>query len=232
MIAGAPERFPVGNRRAHRPDASHAIAEQDLLRFGERLVDLGRCRLGNGFADELAGGIDKHSVVDLTPVRCRRGGGHARGLHRCAVGDDRMAVDALEHDRPVGDDGVEVGGGREALVGPQLLVPAAALDPLHVRVRCGIVAKPLLQLRQRSTAGDIEPQRVESEVDDVSMGVDQARHQGAAAGVDRRAGFRPRLPGVQDTHDLPVVAHHKSGEMLDVTRRVRLNAVGMDDQCR
>ena len=61
-----------------------------------------------------------------------------------------MAVDPLQHDRPVADDRVEVGGGREALVRPQLLVPAEADDPLSLGMRGGIVAQPLLQVGERA----------------------------------------------------------------------------------
>ena len=69
-------------------------------------------------------------VDEQAVVRSRRPGGPAPQLvtpasfHRGAVGDHGMAVDPLQHDRPVGHDGIEIGGGGEALVRPQFLVPA------------------------------------------------------------------------------------------------------------
>ena len=84
---------------------------------------------------------------------------------RRAVGDDGMAVDPLEHHRPVADHGVEVGGGREALVRPQLLVPAAADDPARrpgwprhkSRSRCCRSASELVPVRSSCSATSPSP---------------------------------------------------------------------------
>ena len=56
------------------------------------------------------------------------------------------SIDALKHDWTVGHDCVEIGGSREALVRPQLLVPAEADDPRVVRMRGGVIANALLQV--------------------------------------------------------------------------------------
>ena len=79
--------------------------------------------------DQVLGIVDEHAIVDFASGR--RGGRtrHTGAPHRRAVGDNRMAIDALEDNRPIGNDGVEVGSGREFLDRPQFLIPAAAEDP-------------------------------------------------------------------------------------------------------
>ncbi len=73
-------------------------------------------------------------------------------------------------------------------------------------------------------------QRAEAEVRDVTMRVDQARQKRLAMSVDDRCRFRPRVAGVEDADDLAVVADEQAGEMLDLRRRARLNAVRIVDQ--
>ncbi len=106
-----------------------------------------------------------------------------------------MAVDPLEPDRPVADDGVEIGGGREAAEAPALLVPAAADDPARGRIGGGISGDPLpappaselVSLRSSE-------QRAHAEAHDMAVGVDQAGDQGPAAAVEQVA--RPLRPAV------------------------------------
>ena len=108
-------------------------------------------------------------------------GGDAGRLQRRAVDDRRMAVDASSHDRPVGDHGVEIGGGREALVRPHFLVPAAADDPAAARIGRGIGLQPLLQFGERSGAGEVELQRSRCpSAHHMAVRVDQAGQQCAA----------------------------------------------------
>ena len=64
-------RVPVGERGAHRPDAGHAEAEQDVLRLGERPS---RSRVGwrrDRLVDQLPRVVDEQAVLDA-PARRRR----------------------------------------------------------------------------------------------------------------------------------------------------------------
>ena len=117
-------------------------------------------------------------------------GGDAGRLHRRAVRDQRVAVDALEHDRPVADHGVEIGGGREALVRPQFLVPAAADDPARVRMRGRISRQPLLEIGERAGADEVELKCGKTEPQHMPVRVDQAGQQCLAAAVDDRRPLR------------------------------------------
>ena len=97
-----------------------------------------------------------------------------------------MAVDAFEHDGPVADDRVEIGGGREALVGPQFLVPAAAEDPARrrdaprhkSRSRCCRSAIELVPVKVELECAEAEPHHM-------AVRVDQAGQKRAAPAVDR-----------------------------------------------
>ena len=123
-------------------------------------------------------------VRSIRPPVGRLGRGGDSGLaHRRAVRPAGMAVDPLQPDRPVADDGVEVGGGREAAEAPALLVPAAADDPARGRVGGGIGADPRLRLVEAVGVGEVELERAEAEAHDMAVGVDQARDQRPAAAV-------------------------------------------------
>ena len=76
-------------------------------------------RLALGVADDLP-------ALGL-PVAVERA---RAGLQRGAVGPVGVAVDALDPHRAIGEGGVEVGGGRELLHRPVVLVPAATEQPL------------------------------------------------------------------------------------------------------
>jgi len=74
-----------------------------------------------------------------------------------------MTVDSLEHDGTIGDDCVEIGGGREALVGPKFLVPSAADDPARIRMRGGVSTEPMFQIVERAGADEVELESTEAE---------------------------------------------------------------------
>src|SRR5439155_14516792 len=145
--------------RAHRTDARNAIAEEDLLRLGQRLVFVRSCRGGYRPADkslrcihEGAGWIAPRIAFNPAAGRIASSCRYARQLHRGAVRDERMPIDALERHRTVTDDSVEVGGGWKALLCPQLLVPPGAEDPARSRVCGNVVAQPPLQFADRVRA--------------------------------------------------------------------------------
>ena len=111
-----------------------------------RFIGLRRGSRRDGLVDQAACVVDEEAIFDPPARRCSGLRGNARNLHCRAIGDDRVAIDALKHDWTVGHDCVEIGGSREALVRPQLLVPAEADDPRVVRMRGGVIANALLQV--------------------------------------------------------------------------------------
>ncbi len=188
-------------------------------------------RLGHSGIDQGPRGIDEQAVLNLAP-----GGGGCRGrdssgLHRRAVGDDRVAVDAFEHDRPVAYDRVEVGGGREGLFRPQFLVPAETENPFGVGIGGGVIAKPLLELGKRAGAGQIQPQGRKTEVHHMPMGVDEAREQGLALAIDHlvHASQLHHHAFGDDLLHLPVVANDEAGEMLELSVSAHLHSVHVVD---
>jgi hypothetical protein len=67
-----------------------------------------------------------------------------------------MAVDAFEPDRPVGDNRVEIGRGREAAQSPFFLIPPAPDDPRQFGVFVGIFLDRRLRLGQRAGLRKVE----------------------------------------------------------------------------
>ena len=158
-------------------------------------------------------------------------GGDAGLAHRRAIGPARMAVDALEPDRPVADDGVEIGGGREAAEAPALLVPAAADDPARRRVGGGISGDALLRLGERVGVGEVERERAHAEAHDVAVGVDQARDQGPAAAVEQVAGpLRPPVAALEQLLHPAVVADPERVEAVQAPVLAQRIAVDVLDQ--
>ena len=142
-----------------------------------------------------------------------------------------MAIDAAEPHRAVADHRVEIGGGREALVGPAFLVPAAAEDPLGVGIGGGISGEALLQVGERGRAGEVELERAEAEPHDMAVGVDQAGQQGAPAGIDALVDLRgrasPRRSSFTTRPSSPITSPVKR---CNLPARVDLDAIGIVDQ--
>ena len=134
-----------------------AVGEQDLLRPRRAPGRAGAAAAAASRARPAPSPRRRRCRSGSRPVRSIRPpagawlcGGDPGLAHRHAVRPAGMAVDPLEPDRPVGDDGVEIGGGREAAEAPALLVPAAADDPARGRVGGGIGADPRLRLLRAS----------------------------------------------------------------------------------
>ena len=113
--SGARPRPRGGTRSSRRPWCSsrrrrsrHSRAGSPATWRAPRSI-CGRGRLRDRLVDEVARIIDEHAVVDFAARRRLSRRGDAGGLQRRAVGDHRMAIDPLQHDRPVADDGIEVG---------------------------------------------------------------------------------------------------------------------------
>ena len=64
----------------------------------------------------------------------------------------------------------------------------------------------------------------------MAVRVDQAGQKCLTMNVDDRCRFRPRVAGMEQTDNLAVVADEQPGEMVDLRRRARLNAVGIFNQ--
>ena len=143
-----------------------------------------------------------------------------------------MSVDALEHDGPVARRGIEIGGGREALLGPQFLVPAAAEQPRVIWPRGGIVAQPLLQILDGRRADQIQLKRRLAQSHDVPVGVDQPGQQRPPCAIDRvRDSREPHQLGMlYNSADLAVVADRQRAEMLQLAVGADLHAVDVGDQ--
>ena len=206
------------------------MAEQDLLRLGQRGVGFGGRRGGDLGPDQAHRIIDEQPVLD-PPARRRRGRcADPRRPHRRAVGDQRMAIDPRQHDRAIGDHRVEVGGGREILHRPGFLVPAAADNPARVRIGPRIILQSLLQLAERRGAGQVQLQRGEAQSHDMPVGVDQAGKQRPAAHVDGSCdGPWPGGSGGQHDLHFPVVADQQAVEGSDPSLVVGLVAVEIVD---
>ena len=203
-------------------------AKGAVLRLGEGLGEL--CRRGrrNFGADELHGRIDQQAgriavgvALDLAADRVLGRSCDAGGLQRRAVHDERMAVDALEHDGPVATPRRRDRLPSGSAFGPKFLVPTAARGStdrwaarLHRRCsRCCRSATEFVPTRSSCSAAKPErPSRA------------HARRSGRAArsvrrrrrAVGHRAGCRPRRRSV---HDLAVVADQQAVEAAAASRR-------------
>src|SRR5947209_2181741 len=141
-----------------------------------------------------------------------------------------MAVDPLQPDRAVADNGVDVGGGGE-MAAPGFLVPAAPDDPERVRVGCGIGRDLRLRLGEAPGAGKVELEGAEAELHDMAVGVDQPGKEGAALAVEavaRAVGLA--VAALDQLDDLAVVADPDGGEADEAPLRVEAIAVDIVDE--
>jgi hypothetical protein len=88
----------------------------------------------------------------------------------------------------------------------------------------------MLQIGQRTGAGEVKLQRTEPKAHDMAVGVDQAGEQCFAACINPRCGRGARLALCQQLHHLAVVADMHAGEALELALRVDLDAVRIVDQ--
>ena len=98
-------------------------------------------------------------------------------------------------------------------------------------MRGRIIAQPLLQLGERMRARQVEPQRRESEVDDMPVRVDQPGQQRPPLAVDLM--LRPAaaiVVGIDDLQTLPSSPIEQAGEMLQLAVGADLDAVDVVDQ--
>ena len=119
-----PQRLIEDNIRLLR-SGSQAVGQHQPLRRAQCGVLIGWRRSWNFRLHQAHRGVDEQAVFDPAPGRSLGIERETYGLHGGAVSNGRMTVDAAQPDRPVADHNIDIGGCREALVGPQLLIPAA-----------------------------------------------------------------------------------------------------------
>ena len=175
---------------AHIGHAGPAARGVELTGLAQGLALEGLVRRRDDVPHQALGVVDQHAVGlavgALQDVAAGRGdgrGGNARLGQGGAGGDAGVAVRAAQHDHPARRGGVQVGLGREALLGPVRLDPAPAEDgPLGMGG--GIRLHGGDQLGQRLGLVQIQGQLAQADAGQVGVGVDEARIGGGALQVD------------------------------------------------
>ncbi len=90
-----------------------------------------------------------------------------------------------------------------------------------------IIAQAMLHVGERAAAGDVEPEGAEAEVQNMAVGVDQARQNRRSFHVDDRRSSRPAVTVLEQADDLAVVADHDPAEMLELSVGAGLPAIRM-----
>ena len=118
LFAEAAEGVPVGLGRAHVGRADQADTKHRLLRRAERLVlhrRVGRRDLGFHQRHRI---VHEQAVFNPSARGCDGRGRDPGRAQRRAVADRGMPIDPAQPHRSVLDNGIQIGGGRKALVGP------------------------------------------------------------------------------------------------------------------
>ena len=122
-------------------------------------------------------------AFDPAVIRVERVGGHAGQLERPGVDPGRVAVAALEEDRPIRHDPVEIVAVWDAAreVGHR---PAVAADPRLVRVRGGVRRDRRQVGVQPARIGQVAAQPADAGTHRVDVGVPETRRHRSAAQLD------------------------------------------------
>ncbi len=209
-IGEAAHQGQIGARYAHVVHAGQALADRFIQRAGQHLLAGGLARRRDRglhqrhrFIDKhparLALGIARDASTRRLPVALQRALPRLPGYRaQCrAVGPAGVTIDTAQPDRPVREGAVEVGHGRELLVRPAVLVPAAPQQPA-----LGVVRRKALQARHdvrgAGGAGQIGLHQRAAEEHQMGMCVDQARDHRGLADVGQRRQW------IQLEHRLPV----------------------------
>src|SRR6185503_20547050 len=98
-------------------------------------------------------------------------------------------------------------------------------------MRGRIGAQPLLEVIERTRAGEVELQRRKAEAQHMAMRVDQAGKQRPAPAIDRIGGqLRKWLADGKRADHLPVVTNQKRRKMLQLAVGPDLDAVDVADE--
>jgi hypothetical protein len=174
------------------------VVEGKLRALGQRRVEDYRVGLGQ----QQTGGIALGIALDLAARRVGRVLGVTHGAQGRGV-EERAVIKMQHEDRRVGRDGIDLGQGRQALLG-ELVFGEAAHHAHPLRWRGNL----RLALQHRHGIGQARhavPAQfdivVEAAADDVDMAVDQPRDRAAALEVDDlrvRSLERHDLAGIAD----------------------------------
>ena len=226
----AVHRRPAIGVGAHVGRAGQSVAQHRLLRLGQRGIEHRVTRRGDLALDQPHRPIDEQAILD-PPISWRRRCGSDPGSgQRGFIADRGMAVDTIEPHRPIADHRVEIGRGREFLVGPHFLVPAATADPAFARVGARVSGESLLQFGERLAARQIELQRRKTEPHHMAMRIDQPGQNRPPAGIDNLCVRKLHFLATQQALHPPVVADQHAGKMLQLSVGADLHNIGMVDQ--
>ena len=173
-------------------DARQAAREAGLVGQPEPAPGLVRGRLG-GNEDRVLRALVAHAgqlavgvPVEPAPVGIRRVQPESGGGQSAAVGGHDVPAGPSQHDRVLGRDRVEVEPVRVAALGQSRLVVSAAADP-RARRRPGDLPPQVFD----DGSDGLHPRRLEvhrllgvAQPRQMVMGVDEPRHQRAAAQID------------------------------------------------
>ena len=239
LVTGTAEGLPILDRGPHVGNGSDAVAIEDLLSLAERKVAFGGARGRYGLGNKLGRAVDKHAgrdegFADPFDPPARRifdSRFDAGSLHCCAVCPAGMAIDPLQPDRPVADDGIQLGSGGESAQSPLLLIPTATQDPGP----CGIVAREggnLVQsLLQRCCVAEVQYQGRYAQPHHMHVGIDHPRDECATLPIQAIFYLRRSfVPAMKDLlHAAPVV-DQECLEPVDVAFLVDPNAGDIVDE--
>jgi hypothetical protein len=169
-----------------------ALPRRDLTAHGECRLQVRPAVTGDVPAHQWLCPVDEHPrglavgvFQDLAAERRLRAASDASDGQRFRVRESCVAVGAREIDGPVGNDGVEVlarGEHRRVVMG---FDPAAARDPLGIRVRLRPCLQPGLELVQASRVRKIQCQLALADAAQVVVRVGKTRERGGIAGLRR-----------------------------------------------
>ena len=169
----------IRHRRQPQPN-------QVALRLLEGVHGLGSARRGDARQQRIGRAIDEHArgtsvwAAQNLPSCHRRRAHHASLPQGLSVRNDRVAIDALEHHRTVGKQGIELGTVWKRAIVPVVLVPSSATNPS--RAVTGVEQiHHLLPRRGTHRVDPIEPLRVPNQM---AVGVHQAGVDGLAFCVE------------------------------------------------
>ena len=156
---------------------------------GGRFGGQQRPHKGDGVIPQQAVGLAARAAVDAAAGRVGRLACDARGAQRGGVAQHDVPADAVEQQRVVRHDGVQVGaGGQRVRPGKQVLVPAVAVHGLPgrhcVRAYKGGAARG--DIGRAGRAEQIDRGEPAADVEQMQVAVVEARQRPAAAKVGAR----------------------------------------------
>ncbi len=165
-------------------------------------------------------GIAQDSTARCLPVATEV---PAHQAHGGAVGPTRVAIHALEPDRPRRKRRVEVRSRREFAIRPVVLVPAAPEQPCAGRQACSEGAQAFDDFALVAGADEVGLHQREPESHQVRMSVDEPRHhRGALRIMDGKSrGPRHDFGAPPDGDDSPVaIPCQRLGSRVRTVQRV------------